>query len=73
MSDVRGQSSAFLYFWRRYRDETRGGPIFRVVVLAETLEEARRSTRTWRKRRAAIDHGSGKSRHGCMRTSLAGR
>ncbi len=41
MSDVRGQSSAFLYFWRRYRDETRGGPIFRVVVLAETLEEAR--------------------------------
>jgi hypothetical protein len=47
MSDVRGEASALLYFWLRYLDDTRDGPISRLNQNSMTMAEARPGDTLW--------------------------
>ena len=47
MSDVPGQPGALLYFWPRYLDDTRDGPISRLNQNSMTMAEARPGDTLW--------------------------
>jgi hypothetical protein len=47
MSDVRRQPGALLYFWPRYLDDTREGPISRLNQNSAAMAEARPADTLW--------------------------